>query len=99
MASKVMVDAVDHAVDAVAHAVDAFAPVATKADLDTLNADEIFAGYLSFQRGDPEPGANRGRAFWHGWMNAARDRGERPQTPECRQLAGEMLAFYRSQRG
>jgi hypothetical protein len=91
MANEVMVDAV-------AHAVDAFPPVATKADLDTLDSDDILAGYLSFTRDDPEPGANRGRAFWHGWMNAARDHGARPMTPESRQLAGEMLAFYRSHR-
>lgn len=52
-----------------------FAPVGTLADLDTLNEDEIVAGYREFRRDDPPPGANRGRAYWHGWRNAARDSG------------------------
>ena len=65
-------------------------PVATWADLVTLDGDEILAGYMEYQKGDPEPGPNRGRAYWHGWMNAARDHGERPHTPESRQLAHEM---------
>jgi hypothetical protein len=46
-----------------------FEPVRTKADLDTLDHDEIVAGYTEAKRGDPEPGVNRGRAYWHGWRN------------------------------
>ena len=64
-----------------------FAPISTIADLMTLNDDEILAGYLDYRTGDPEPGANRGRSYWHGWMNAARDHGERPKTPEAAKLA------------
>ncbi len=44
-----------------------FEPVRSKADLDTLEEAEIIEGYMSAERDDPEPGANRGRAFWHGW--------------------------------
>jgi hypothetical protein len=50
-----------------------FEPVRTKADLDMLNHDEIVAGYMEAERGDPEPGVNRGRAYWHGWCNAMMD--------------------------
>jgi hypothetical protein len=53
-----------------------FAPVTTKADLMTLDPDEITAGYMDAQRGDPEPGVNRGRAYWHGWRNRMMDLGE-----------------------
>ena len=69
---------------------DSPAPVRTAADLATLDEDEIVAGYLDFRPGDPEPGPNRGRAFWHGWMNAARDHHERPATDAARQLAHEL---------
>ncbi len=37
-----------------------FEPVRTLADLDTLDSNEIIEGYLSAERGDPEPGLNRG---------------------------------------
>ncbi len=55
-----------------------FDPVLTVSDLDTLDRAEILAGYREFVSGDPEPGANRGRAYWHGWRNAARDHGQIP---------------------
>lgn len=55
-----------------------FEPVRTKADLDSLDQADILEGYLSAERGDPEPGPNRGRAFWHGWRNRMIDYGESP---------------------
>lgn len=64
-----------------------FAPVADLDDLERLDINEIVDGYMDWRPGDPEPGENRGRAYWHGWMNRARDQGERPQTAESRQLA------------
>jgi hypothetical protein len=72
-----------------------FAPVATLDDLDSLDADAILAGYLEHNPGDPEPGLNHGRAYWHGWTRRARDRGEMPQTPESARLAGEYLRAER----
>jgi hypothetical protein len=68
-----------------------FSPVATPADLNTLSDAEIIEGYMDYQSGDPEPGANRGRTYWHGWMNAARDHHERPHTPEAMQLVHEVV--------
>lgn len=67
-----------------------FAPVRTKADLDTLDHDEIVAGYTETKRGDPEPGPNRGRAYWHGWRNAMIDFGEIPKDDAARDLAREL---------
>lgn len=69
----------------------AYRPVATVEDLETLNQDEIVEGYLGWRSGDPEPGPNRGRAYWHGWMNRARDNRERPHTPESEQLGREIV--------
>lgn len=67
-----------------------FQPVATKADLDSLDGEEIVAGYTEFTKGDPEPGPNRGRAYWHGYMNAKRDHHEAPMTAEAMNLAHEL---------
>jgi hypothetical protein len=66
-----------------------FQAVSTKADLETLDSAEIVAGYVEFVRGDPEPGPNRGRAYWHGYMNAKRDHHESPMTAEAMNLAHE----------
>lgn len=75
-----------------------FEPVRTLADLNSLNEDDIVEGYLSAERGDPEPGENRGRAFWHGWRNRMRDIGELPSDDAATQLAREYLAAMRAGR-
>jgi len=67
-----------------------FEPVATKADLETLDHAEIVAGYCEWNRDDPEPGPNRGRAYWHGWRNAAADHGQIPQDWAMASLAHEL---------
>ena len=67
----------------------AFQPVRTKADLDTLNEADILEGYMSAQRGDPEPGENRGRAYWHGWRNRMIDMGAIKPDAASAQLAHE----------
>ena len=46
---------------------------ATIEDLLTLDDDELLDGWMSYQRGDPEPGLNRGRSFWWGWTNRRND--------------------------
>lgn len=72
-----------------------FEPVRTKADLDSLDEADIVDGYLSAERGDPEPGPNRGRAFWHGWRNRMIDLGELPPDDASRQLAHEIVKSWR----
>lgn len=42
-------------------------PVRTAADLDTLDDAEIVEGYHDGRTGEPEPGGDRSRSFWHGW--------------------------------
>jgi hypothetical protein len=68
-----------------------YAPVSTKADLDSLDPAEVLEGYLSAEQGDPEPGPNRGRAFWHGWCNRMRDKRQLPMTEAQRQLTREII--------
>jgi hypothetical protein len=68
-----------------------FKPVSTLEDLATLDAFDILDGYRSAERGDPEPGENRGRAFWHGWRNRMIDNGELPSDEASRALAHAYL--------
>lgn len=75
-----------------------FPPVSTMADLITLDELQVIEGYQSAENGDPEPGPNRGRAFWHGWCNRMRDIGALPPTPESENLAKEFLEAQRMQR-
>lgn len=75
-----------------------FPPVLTLADLDSLDDAEMLDGYLSAQRGDPEPGPNRGRAYWHGWCNRMRDYGELPNDPGHMKLVGAWLDRERQRR-
>lgn len=54
-----------------------FTPVSTVADLNTLDGDEMVEGYLDGFKGEPEPGNNHSRSYWHGWRNGATDKGFR----------------------
>lgn len=53
-----------------------FPPVADLWELDSLDHDQVVAGYSSAERGDPEPGPNRGKSYWHGWRCRMMDLGE-----------------------
>lgn len=72
-----------------------FQPVRTLDDLDALDATEMTEGYLSTERGDPEPGENRGRAFWHGWRCRMMDYGEIEADANHRLLVKNWLARER----
>lgn len=72
-----------------------FEPVRTLADLESLDQDQIKEGYLSAERGDPEPGPNRGRSLWHGWRNRMIDMGELPSDDAAGALAREYVAAGR----
>jgi hypothetical protein len=48
-----------------------FAPVTT------LDDGELLEGYRDGRAGEPEPGNNRSRSYWHGWRNGAVDGGHR----------------------
>ncbi|MBP2433953.1 MULTISPECIES: hypothetical protein [Bradyrhizobium] len=41
-----------------------FAPVSTLTNLESLDEEQIVEDYLSAERGNPEPGPNRGRSYW-----------------------------------
>lgn len=72
-----------------------FAPVTTFDDLDGLDHDQVVEGYAAAQRGDPEPGPNRGRSYWHGWRCRMIDYGEIPIDAGHRNLTREYLEHQR----
>lgn len=76
-----------------------FEPVLTLDDLDSLDNDEIVEGYCGWRPGDPEPGPNRGRAYWHGWMNAAYDHNAIPCRPGHAALVHAWLDRERNRQG
>ena len=50
-----------------------FKPATTVEDLQLLDVDKILEGYRDGSRGEPEPGNNRSRSYWHGWRNGIAD--------------------------
>lgn len=66
-----------------------FEPVRPLADLDSLDDDQIVAGYREWTPDAPEPGPNRGRAYWHGWRNASIDHHTIPTDDASWQLVRE----------
>lgn len=69
-----------------------FEPPRTLEDLHSLDAAEIIGGYMSAERGDPEPGPNRGRAFWFGWRNRMMDMGVIPIDAQHMELTRLVVA-------
>ncbi len=65
-------------------------PVCTLADLSTLNDEEIVEGYRDGLHDEP-CGNNRSRSYWHGWMNARRDKGLSPISSDAMCLAHEYV--------
>jgi hypothetical protein len=71
-------------------------PVVTLADLLALDGDEVVAGHLSAEKGDPEPGMNHTRAFHHGWRTRMMDLHEIETPPEHRALVRAFMNHLRS---
>lgn len=68
-----------------------FRPVRRLEDLVTLDDEEVLDGYRDGLRGEPEPGNNRSRSYWHGWRNGAVDSGRRRSDDAQRELARTCL--------
>jgi len=52
---------------------DPHTPPRTYADIAGMDRIELMAGYIGYDAGDPEPGANHSRAYWWGWHNRRND--------------------------
>ena len=68
-----------------------FEPVRTVEDLSKLDPDEIIEGYRDGSNGEPEPGNNRSRSYWHGWRNGAADTKRIKSDDAMRKLANDAV--------
>ncbi len=68
-----------------------FAPVRSVADLDTLDDAEIVGGYHDGRAGEPKPGGNRSRAYWHGWRVGRVDGGHAQPDADAMALVRDVL--------
>lgn len=75
-----------------------FVPVKTLEDLAALNDDEVREGYFDGRHGEPEPGNNRSRSYWHGWRNGAVDGRHREKEADQAELARLVVAAWREDR-
>lgn len=66
------------------------APVTTAAELATLDDAEILEGYRDGFAGEPEPGDNRSKAYWHGWRNGHHDKFGGPFDPAGAELIADL---------
>jgi len=68
-----------------------FKPVETVADLESLDQDDIVAGYRDGWRNPEEPGSDKSRGYWHGWRNAQMDARRMPHDAASARLCREYL--------
>jgi hypothetical protein len=62
-------------------------PVATLAEFDALDLNEVLDGDQAARRGDREPGRFHSRAYWFGWRAHMMAIGVIPMPPEHLALA------------
>lgn len=63
-------------------------------DSDLID-DDVLAGYRSGYAGDPEPGSDKSRSFFHGWRNGRVDGGHQMIDDAQQEFA---KSFVRKQR-
>ncbi|HEY0205268.1 MAG TPA: hypothetical protein VGC15_14085 [Acetobacteraceae bacterium] len=73
-------------------------PVRTVTELEGMDSDDIVEGYQAGRQGDPEPGDNRSRAYWHGWRNGRVDGGHAAQDDAQRDLCRDVATRQQERR-
>ncbi|HDR9497075.1 TPA: hypothetical protein QDC06_000262 [Burkholderia cepacia] len=58
--------------------------------------DDVLAGYRSGYAGDPEPGSDKSRSFFHGWRNGRVDGGHQPIDSAQQEFAKSFIQKQRS---
>lgn len=53
--------------------------------------EDVSEGYRDGLAGEPEPGDNRSKAYWHGWRNGMVDGGHREKDEAQAALARQVL--------
>lgn len=69
--------------------------ITTIEELLALEEGEMVEGYRDGFSGEPEPGGNRSRAYWHGWRNGNTDFRRAHPDDAQRSLASECAAYIR----
>lgn len=69
-----------------------FEPVTTLEELDSLDSNQIVAGYMAGRKGYPEPQQSEGKAVWHGWRNGMIDTKRLPADEAYYSLARLIVA-------
>lgn len=68
-----------------------FNKVSTKADLESLDQEDIVLGYVAAMNGEvQEPASDKSRGYWHGWRNGMVDRGYAKIDTEQQRLVREL---------
>lgn len=73
-----------------------YSPLSSITELATLDNDDCLAGYFAGLDGDPEPGSDKSKSYWHGWRNGMMDRGRMPIDAAARNLAHEYVRRSRA---
>lgn len=73
-----------------------FKPLSSKEELDSIDGEECVAGYWSGRNGDPEPGSDKSRSFWHGWKNGSMDFGFLKPDIHSQSLAESVVRSWRA---
>lgn len=73
-----------------------FKPVSTRQDLLNLDTNDIVDGYWHGFYGNPEPGSDKSRSFWHGWRNGMVDSKRMEMDCHMRQLAMEICRMQKA---
>lgn len=73
-----------------------FAKIAHNKDLEHLDEGDVVAGYMAGLNGEPEPGSDRSRSYWHGWRNGMMDSGRVEKDAEQANLAAEIVRAQRA---
>lgn len=67
-------------------------PITTAAELAELDSAEVTEGYMDGFGGDPAPGDNRSKSYWHGWRNGRVDGGHSAKDDAQALLAASVIA-------
>ena len=76
-----------------------FKPVTTVRDLDSLDDEDIMAGFEAGLAGAPEPHDSQSRSYWHGWRNGAVEGGYRRRDDAQRALTEDIQRHERTSLG
>lgn len=73
-----------------------YQPISSVHDLAHIDDEECVAGYIAGLNGDPEPGSDKSKSFWHGWRNGMMDTNRLPIDEAARNLVAEVVRRQRA---